>query len=205
MSDKPSYLGLLNAIAVAEGQAGRYLTAWADTTDDDQVREVLRFVALRESEHSLAFEKRVVELGYTLRPGDETELQYKMELATSDRSDREKFEAFGIGRPIDGNDVFTNMFANPDLDPVTGGLLGRYIAEERDSGRRLNACCEALSKPRRSRAKPATAKASKSAKPAGKTTAKATKSAKPAGKTAARSPRSGAQGGRARQPAARRP
>jgi hypothetical protein len=191
MSDKPSYLGLLNAIAVAEGQAGRYLTAWADTTDDDQVREVLRFVALRESEHSLAFEKRVVELGYSLRPGDDMELQKKMEIAQSDRSDREKFEAFGIGKPIDGNDVFTNMFANPDLDPVTGGLLGRYIAEERDSGRRLNACCEALSKPRRSRAK-------------AKTTAKATTKTKTK-KAAATTPRSGARGGRARQPAARRP
>jgi len=196
MSDKPSYLGLLNAIAVAEGQAGRYLTAWADTTDDEQVREVLRFVALREAEHGLAFEKRVVELGYSLRPGDETELQYKMELAQSDRSDREKFEAFGIGQPIDGNDVFTNMFANPDLDPVTGGLLGRYIAEERDSGRRLNACCEALSKPRRSRAKGTTSKTANKKKTTAKPAAK---------KSAATAPPSGARGGRARQPAARRP
>jgi hypothetical protein len=187
MSDKPSYLGLLNAIAVAEGQAGKYLTAWADTTDDDQVREVLRFVALREAEHSLAFEKRVVELGYSLRPGDDAELQYKMELATSDRNDREKFEAFGIGQPVDGNDVFTEMFANPDIDPVTGGLLGRYIAEERDSGRRLNACCEALSKPRKTRAKAGASKA---------TTKK---------KTAATAPRSSARGARARPPAARRP
>ena len=30
MSDKPSYLGLLNAIAVAEAQAHEYLTVWAD-------------------------------------------------------------------------------------------------------------------------------------------------------------------------------
>jgi hypothetical protein len=185
MSDKPSYLGLLNAIAVAEGQAGKYLTAWADTTADAGVREVLRFVALRESEHSLAFEKRLVELGYSLRPGDDTELQYKMEIATSDRTDREKFEAFGVGRPVDGNDVFANMFANPDIDPVTGGLLGRYIAEERDSGRRLNACCEALSKPRRSRAKGTGSKTAK--------------------KSAATTPRSGGRGARARQPAARRP
>jgi hypothetical protein len=194
MSDKPSYLGLLNAIAVAEGQAGKYLTAWADTTDDGRVREVLRFVALRESEHSLAFEKRVVELGYSLRPGDDMELQKKMEVATSDRSDREKFEAFGVGKPVDGNDVFTNMFANPDIDPVTGGLLGRYIAEERDSGRRLNECCEALSKPRRSRAKGTTAKAKTAAKPAAKTKKKA----------AATAPRSSARGARGRQPAAQR-
>jgi hypothetical protein len=117
-----------------------------------------------------------------------------MEVATCDRSDREKFEAFGVGKPVDGNDVFTNMFANPDIDPVTGGLLGRYIAEERDSGRRLNACCEALSKPRRSRAKGTTAKAKTAAKPAAKTKKKA----------AATAPRSSARGARGRRPAAQR-
>ncbi len=31
-----------------------------------------------------------------------------------------------------------------DLDPVTGGLLGRYVAEERDSGKRLRACYRML-------------------------------------------------------------
>jgi hypothetical protein len=50
MSDKPSYLGLLNAIAVAEGRAHTYLTAWADTTKSDDVRAVLRRIAAREGE-----------------------------------------------------------------------------------------------------------------------------------------------------------
>ena len=36
------------------------------------------------------------------------------------------------------------MFENKDLDPVTGGLLGRYIAEERDTGRLLTGCHGAL-------------------------------------------------------------
>ena len=36
------------------------------------------------------------------------------------------------------------MFENKDLDPVTGGLLGRYIAEERDTGRLLTGCYGAL-------------------------------------------------------------
>ncbi|MDQ1386266.1 MAG: hypothetical protein QOG65_3645, partial [Actinomycetota bacterium] len=47
MSDKPSYLGLLNAIAVAEGHAHTYLIAWADTTKSDDVRAVLRRIAAR--------------------------------------------------------------------------------------------------------------------------------------------------------------
>jgi hypothetical protein len=146
MPTKPSYLGLLNAIAVAEGQAGVYLTEWADHTKSKRVKKVLEFVALRESEHSLAFEKRVVELGFQLRPGDDARLDEALEIVRSDRSDREKFEALGLGRDGegDGPDVFSRMFENRDLDPVTGGLLGRYVAEERDSGKRLRSCYEAL-------------------------------------------------------------
>ena len=37
MADKPSYLGLLNAVANAESQAHAYLTAWADVTPDAEV------------------------------------------------------------------------------------------------------------------------------------------------------------------------
>ena len=144
MSDKPSYLGLLNAIAVGESQAGRYLTEWASVTDDDDVKDVLEFVALREAEHGLAFQKRIVELGFSLRPGSDAALDDKVAIAASDRTDREKFEAFDLVGAVDGDDVFSTMFSNPDIDPVTGGLLGRYIAEERDSGRRLAACYESL-------------------------------------------------------------
>jgi len=36
-------------------------------------------------------------------------------------------------------DPFTSFFNDTSIDPQTGELLGRYIAEERDSGRRLKA------------------------------------------------------------------
>ena len=36
-----------------------------------------------------------------------------------------------------------------DIDPQTGGLLGRYIAEERDSLRRFAACYQSLVRARR--------------------------------------------------------
>jgi hypothetical protein len=51
MANKPSYLGLLNAIAVAEAQAHEYLHAWADATPSEAVRKVLLTVAAREGEH----------------------------------------------------------------------------------------------------------------------------------------------------------
>ena len=33
----PAYLGLLNAISLAEGRAGVYLTAWAEATSDEDL------------------------------------------------------------------------------------------------------------------------------------------------------------------------
>ena len=63
MSDKPSYLGLLNAIAVNEARAHQYLQVWIDKTTDPEVEAVLRTVAWREGEHGMSFAKRVNELG----------------------------------------------------------------------------------------------------------------------------------------------
>lgn len=144
MSERPSYLGLLNAIAVAEGEAEVYLNRWAETTDRDDVRQVIQTVALREGEHAKAFEKRICELGFQLKPrvpdGERAAIA-----ASTTMSDREKFEKLGIGDdPGEGPDVFAGMFADTTIDIQTGALLGRYIAEERDSGRMLRGCYQAL-------------------------------------------------------------
>lgn len=145
MADKPSYLGLLNAIALGEGNAHRYLRAWVEKTPNPDVRGVIQTVAIREGEHALAFEKRLCELGYSLRPKEDPNFERAMQITSSDRSDLEKFEALGLGRSDgDGEDIFKNMFEDTTIDVQTGELLGRYIAEERDSGRRLRACYEAL-------------------------------------------------------------
>ncbi|MEZ5230162.1 MAG: hypothetical protein R2710_26905 [Acidimicrobiales bacterium] len=143
-SSTPSFLGLLNAIAVAETEAECYLTGWAATTDDPDLAETLRFVAMREGEHGKAFAKRMLELGYEVRWPDSGRVDARMAMACSSMTDREKFSAFGIGNKPGGPDVFDAMFEDKNLDPVTGGLLGRYIAEERDSGRRLYAARKAL-------------------------------------------------------------
>ena len=147
MTEKPSYLGLLNAISVAEGEAQRYLSVWAETTDRDDVREVISTIALREGEHSLAFAKRMCELGYSVMERADAKAEERLAVASSRTlSDLEKFRCLGLGEAeVEGRpDVFAGMFGDTTIDIQTGALLGRYIAEERDSGRMLRACREAL-------------------------------------------------------------
>jgi hypothetical protein len=148
MSEKPSYIGLLNAISLGESEAECYLNAWAAVTPDDGVRSVISTVALREGEHGKAFEKRLCELGFGLQPR-ESDAAAKLEIASSKTlTDREKFEKLGVGRSVadraGDNDVFVNMFKDTTIDIQTSTLLGRYVAEERDSGRMLAGCYNEL-------------------------------------------------------------
>jgi len=147
VTDKPSYLGMLNAIANAERQGYEYLNAWYERATDPDVRATLRVVANREREHSLAFTKRIDELGFELEPGDVLDFTKQMEIVTSGRSDYEKAEALGLfDRKIDPDepDIFAGLFNDKSIDIQTGALLGRYIAEERDSTRMIAACAQAL-------------------------------------------------------------
>ncbi len=147
MDTKPSYLGLLNAIAVGEKNGAELFNCWSATTANDEVRAVLHTVALREAEHNLAFEKRLDELGYCVIEKADPTHAGRMAIAMSGTlSDREKLEQLKFVRSDEArqNDIFDSMFKNKDLDPQTGGLLGRYIAEERDTGRLLAGCYGAL-------------------------------------------------------------
>lgn len=146
MAEKPSYLGLLNAIACAESRAHVYLGAWADVTADDDVRALLRKVALREGEHGMAFAKRINELGYEVRETEDPRFEQNMEIVTSDRTDLEKLEAIGLLdlKQDDGPDIFDGFFRDHSIDIQTGELLGRYIAEERDTLRLVAGCCAML-------------------------------------------------------------
>jgi hypothetical protein len=147
MSDKPSYLGLLNAVSLAETAAHEYLTAWAAVTPHEGVKATLLTVAAREGEHGMAFAKRINELGYNLRPGpDDPKRGERLSIACStEMSDFDKMRALGVERIAEdsakeGPDIFDKFFSDRSIDIQTGELLGRYIAEERDSGRRLRAC-----------------------------------------------------------------
>jgi rubrerythrin len=144
-ADKPTYLGLLNAIALAESRAHRYLMAWSESTDDADVRQVLQTVAWREGEHGMAFAKRINELGFELRDKPDSRAEAQMELASSKMSDLEKLEKLGLDRlEADVLTVFDTVFQDHSIDIRTGELLGRYIAEEHDSARLLRSCCQAL-------------------------------------------------------------
>ena len=138
LSPKPTFLDLLNALAVAETAAEPLFLAWADTTKDKRLAKTLRFVAMREGEHGKAFAKRMLELGYEVRWPDTPSSEKALDVAAStNKTDPQKFRAFKLGKPSPKIDVFDGMFNDKTIDPITGGLLGRYIAEERDSTRLL--------------------------------------------------------------------
>src|SRR6478736_2580095 len=100
MSEKPTYLGLLNAVSLAESAAYEYLTAWAAVTPHEGVKDTLLTVAAREGEHGLAFAKRINELGYNLRPGpDDPKRAERLACACSTEvSDYDKMHALGVAR-----------------------------------------------------------------------------------------------------------
>jgi hypothetical protein len=142
---KPTYLGLVNAIAVAEGHGYRAFTEWADRSADPDVEAVLRLVAAREGEHSSTFARRVVELGYRVRPRPlSEEEEHRAEVAGSGRTDLEKLLALGYGSEPGDTDLFDGYFQDHSIDPVTGALLGRFICEEHDSARMLRQACVRL-------------------------------------------------------------
>ena len=123
---------------LGESEAHCYLNVGPAVTPSDDVKAVISTVALREGEHGLAFAKRMNELGFSVLPRENAKFAELMEVAGSSRSDLEKMELLGLGRQNDAEpDTSVNMFANKDIDITTGQLLGRYIAEERDSGRLL--------------------------------------------------------------------
>ena len=80
----------------------------------------------------------MLELGYEVRWPDTPSSEKALDVAAStSKTDPQKFRAFKLGKPSPKIDVFDGMFNDKTIDPITGGLLGRYIAEERDSTRLL--------------------------------------------------------------------
>jgi hypothetical protein len=145
MSEKVSYLGLLNAIALNETRAYHYLQGWIAVTPDPDVRQVLRTVAAREGEHGMSFAKRINELGFEVREKDDQGLEERVPIASSpDISDLEKFERFGLHELEKVLCYFDDVFKDHSIDIQTGELLGRYIAEEFDSCRLLRGCYDGL-------------------------------------------------------------
>src|SRR5262249_3492584 len=80
------------------------------------------------------------------KPEDAADAEKTLALVRSDRPDLEKMRALKLHKLDTGDkpDVFDNFFKDHSIDIRTGELLGRYIAEERDSARLLRSCYEQL-------------------------------------------------------------
>jgi hypothetical protein len=138
---------ILNSIAVNEAKGHRLLGTWAQCTKDPQLKSALEFVAIREGEHAMAFTKRMCELGYPVEEASAYQVFPNFEellaCAGSNASDAEKVAMLTARDNADAEkerkDPFRGFFKDTTIDPQTGELLGRFIAEERDSGRRLKA------------------------------------------------------------------
>jgi hypothetical protein len=138
-SGKPVYLGLLNAISLAESNAGVYLRAWADATQDEDLACTLRLVAARETSHGQLFCRMISELGYELREkADPGGAERIAKYANPKISDLEKI---GPARREEADPFIAIEKAMADgvYDPVTCNMLSWYICEERDSGKKLRA------------------------------------------------------------------
>ena len=167
MSEKPSYLGLLNALALGEAAAFRYLSEWAAVTPNPEVRQVLLTVAAREGEHGMSFAKRINELGYEVRPRPNDREEFAMELVRrTDCTDLEKMEALGLQKLDTGDepDYFDDLFKDHSIDIRTGELLGRYICEERDTARLVKRCYTQLREAADAQPKPAATSKAKAKK-----------------------------------------
>jgi hypothetical protein len=158
---KPTYLGLLNAISLAETEAGVYLRAWADATCDEELACTLRLVAARETSHGMLFCRMLGELGYDLLPKPDPKSAERIakyanpKISDLDKLPKEREEKDPFGE-------IEKAMADGVYDPVTCNMLSWYICEERDSGKKLR---EAYSKVR--------AKAGVAAKASGNGAAKA--------------------------------
>src|SRR5437667_7548732 len=123
VATKPSYLGLLNVIALAETRAHEYLVVWAAATPSEDVRKVLLTVAAREGEHGMTFAKRINELGYELVERDDPGFAKKLEIARSNMTDLEKMEALAgdtLTCDDSAGDVFDGFFKDQTIDIRTG-------------------------------------------------------------------------------------
>lgn len=146
MTDEPSYIAALNAIAVSERRGSILLDAWRQVTEDPALADLLEQVAIRARAHAAAFTKRLCELGRTVQEAPGEAFDEALACAASRAADAEKFRLV-LGYPCPGTpgaDPLARLFDDRTLDPETGALLGRYIAEQRDSERRLRAACDRL-------------------------------------------------------------
>ena len=109
------------------------------------MKAVLPTVCHREGEHGMAFAKRINELGYSVMPEGQPEARR----ADGDRRLRplrpREVRAARLGRAEPATSPTSSTASSTTTRSTSDGqLLGRYIAEERDSGRLLRSCYNLL-------------------------------------------------------------
>jgi hypothetical protein len=142
---KPPYLSLLNSIAIAERNAGVYLTTWADLTRDEDLKRALRLVAARETTHGEVFRQRIERLGFSVIDKDDPKLAERLRVYRDPAlSDAEKIRAFRRSPEEEANlDAFFSSLderaADESVDALTRDTLRWFVHEERDSRALLRA------------------------------------------------------------------
>jgi len=137
MTSKPEYIDLLNDIRLQGHRAGVYLEAWANKTENKDLKECLSFVAAREYSHGDIFDRRVKELGFDTQEIEDPDFEKKVRVVTSDISDAEKIAWLKEARlrmPTPGvRQRYEAATVDESVDPLTRSLLRWFTDVEDDS------------------------------------------------------------------------
>lgn len=137
MTSKPQYINLLNDIRLQEARAGVYLEAWANKTDNKDLKECLSFVAAREYSHGDIFDRRVKELGFATEEIEDPEFDEKVRVVSSEISDAEKIAWLKESRLRQPSPSVRERYEaatdDDSVDPLTRSLLRWFTDVEDDS------------------------------------------------------------------------
>ena len=152
MTSKPEYIDLLNDIRLQEHRAGVYLEAWANKTENKDLKECLSFVAAREYSHGDIFDRRVKELGFDTQEIEDPDFEKKVQVVTSDISDVEKIAWLKEARlrmPTPGvRQRYEAATVDESVDPLTRSLLRWFTDVEDDSVVRMGGVYAEIEKAR---------------------------------------------------------
>ena len=152
MTSKPEYIDLLNDIRLQENRAGVYLEAWANKTDNKDLKECLSLVAAREYSHGDIFDRRVKELGFDTQEIEDPDFEEKVRVVTSDISDAEKIAWLKEARlrmPTPGvRQRYEAATVDESVDPLTRSLLRWFTDVEDDSVVRMGGVYAEIEKAR---------------------------------------------------------
>ena len=131
------YVELLNMICLAEGRAGTYLKAWADTTTAPELKACLALVAARETSHYEVFKRRIEELGATVQEHEDPGFQEHLRVLGSGMADLEKIRWQQASQQRQPRPTLRERYeaaiADETIDPLTRSLLRWFADEEADS------------------------------------------------------------------------